>query len=294
MIIYTTSDIGLRENNEDNHTVKLNSLGNNQYLYDINMFGVYDGHGGTVVSSFLKSELPKYFINKKITHTFPVPDKYVKKVYNHVQEKLKKLHLKDATNSGSTCLVVLHYKINGVFHLQIFNTGDSRAIVCKNGLAIPLTKDHKPNWPEERARIEKINPEKKKKIYFDGYDWRIGDLSVSRAFGDLDNLPYITHEPEISNYQLTNDSFLVLACDGLWDVLTNQEVANFILEHTKYNFPNDKIKTSIYKKEKVLISDIFSDGKKVDSKQINIAEKLAKYAIAKGSFDNVTIIIVMF
>ena len=75
------------------------------------------------------------------------------------------------------------------------------------------------------------------KIQFDGHDWRIKDLSLSRAFGDLDASPFVTHEPEIYKYKLSSkDKFMVLACDGLWDVLSNQEVVNFVLECCNYGY----------------------------------------------------------
>ena len=81
---------------------------------------------------------------------------------------------------------------------DVYNLGDSRMILCKKSEAHVVTKDHKPNWPDEQTRIEKIGG----KIYFDGFDWRIGDLSVSRAFGDLDNSPYISCKPDIFRYKI--------------------------------------------------------------------------------------------
>src|SRR5436305_1930508 len=78
---------------------------------------------------------------------------------------------------------------DGKYYINVINTGDSRCIICRDNLGIPLSKDHKPNWPEERYRIQQLGG----KIYYDGDDYRIKDLSVSRAFGDIDAEPYVTY-----------------------------------------------------------------------------------------------------
>ena len=128
-------------------------------------------------------------------------------------------------------------------------------------IAEQLSQDHKPNSPEERKRIEELGGV----VEFDGSDWRIRNLSLSRAFGDLDCKPYVTHLPQIYEYEVNkNDKFLVLACDGLWDVLSNQDVVDFIISCLSIKIKN------------------------------NIARLLAEYAIEKGSMDNVTVIIYFF
>jgi serine/threonine protein phosphatase PrpC len=96
----------------------------------------------------------------------------------------------------------------------------------------------------------------------------IGELKIyhwSRAFGDLDSTPFVTHLPQVYKYKISSsDKFLVFACDGLWDVLSNQDVV-------------DCINTLINEKYKG-----------------NFAKKIAELALAKGSLDNVTIIIYIF
>ena len=94
--------------------------------------------------------------------------------------------------------------------------------------------------------------------------YRIMDLSVSRAFGDIEYSKYVKPIPDIFTYTVKpTDQFLILACDGLWDVVSNQEAVNYVLTN------KDKTK--------------------------NIAYSLGKWAIdVKGSYDNVSIIIVFF
>ena len=144
--------------------------------------------------------------------------------------------------------------------------GDCRCVICRNNIAIPLTKDHKPNWPEENHRISKLGGT----IEFDKVDWRIGDLSVSRAFGDVEHYPYVIHYPDIFTYEIIEkDKFIVLACDGLWDVLSNQDVVNYILMECYDNTLTTRINHSV-----------------------NIAKKLADYAIKKKSTDNITVVVI--
>lgn len=111
--------------------------------------------------------------------------------------------------------------------------GDSRCISCVNGLAEALSLDHKPSNEEERSRIEQAGG-------FVEFNRVNGNLALSRAFGDFAfksraELPQeqqmITVKPDVVVRDLDPDlQFVVLACDGIWDVLSNQEVADFIIK----------------------------------------------------------------
>ena len=274
MITHTISLLGLRDSNEDQHEVFINLNNENSEFKDINFFAVFDGHGGKDVSKYLKDNLPNYFTNKYIKYNISSATKfkkYIEKVFDHIQIKLEKRFKNFSYNIGSTALISVFYKKDGKINYYVANTGDCRAVVCNgNNMSIPLSKDHKPHLFEEKTRIEELGGE----IYHDGYDWRVGDLSVSRAFGDMDAAPYVTHKPQIFKYNLKkSDKFLILACDGLWDVITNQDATNFVLNKLK---DTNKLSTM--------------SG---HSKQ-NIAQALGEFAIEKGSTDNVSIIIVFF
>jgi len=268
--IHPASLCGKRPQNEDKHKIVINLDGEDKNLANVNYFAVYDGHGGKFVSKFLSENLHNFFMEKNTE--YPLKKQYVNKVYSSFQNVLKQKYPQYASTSGSTCLAVIQFKKAGKHYINVLNTGDCRAILCRDNIGIPLTKDHKPNTPEELHRIKKLDG----KIIFDGVDWRIqsksGDLSVSRAFGDSDAEPYLTCIPDIYRYKLSNcDKFMVLACDGLWDVLSNQDVVNFIL----HNFYNMDTNTRI-------------------NKNINAGKKLAEYAISKNSLDNVSVIVVFF
>ena len=272
MITHSISLIGLRDKNEDQHDSIINL--NNQFenMNNINFFAVYDGHGGKDVSKYLKDNLSNYFTNKK--NQFDITDsinfkKYIEKVFDHLQSKLELKFKNISYTIGSTALIIIMFKHNNDIYSYIANIGDCRSVLCdSSNNPLQLTKDHKPNKPDEKKRIEKIGG----KIYFDGYDWRIGDLSVSRSFGDMDSTPFVTHKPEIFKYKIKkNDKFIIIACDGLWDVMNNKSVTKFIL---------DKMKN-------IKITEMSRNSNN------NIAFLLADYAIKKKhSTDNISIIII--
>jgi serine/threonine protein phosphatase PrpC len=264
MHVHLVSLIGKRDQNEDNHNSITNIKNENKEIANINFFSIYDGHGGKFVSNFLSKNLPTFFTNKKVK--YPLSKKYVTDVYSTFNNIFETKYNKETMHTGSTCLIVIQFKVNNKYYLNVLNSGDCRAIICRNNIEFCLTKDHKPNSPEESTRIKNLGGQ----IIFDGYDWRIGDLSVSRAFGDLDAKPYVTSMPDLFTYKISsNDKFIVMGCDGLWDVYTNQDVINFVLDEC-YDIQNN---VNLNKKN-------------------NVAKKLAQSAISKGSTDNISVIII--
>merc|ERR1712060_60873 len=102
--------------------------------------------------------------------------------------------------------------------LTVAHVGDSRGVLCRGGLAVAVTEDHKPEIEKERRRIEGLG----------GFVshigcWRaMGILAMSRAIGDLFLKPYVSAEPEVRTVPLEeDDEFLVLASDGIFDVFDN-------------------------------------------------------------------------
>lgn len=106
------------------------------------------------------------------------------------------------------------------------NAGDSRCVLGTNGVARPMSFDHKPHSAYERKRIEDAGGT----VQWKRVD---GDLAVSRAFGDFqfkaraDLGPHqqkVSCVPDVEVYDRNpaEDDLLVLACDGVWDVLSNE------------------------------------------------------------------------
>lgn len=264
MKIHTYTIQGKRPSNEDQHFNLLNIGNEIKTLYPVNFVGVFDGHGGKLVSKFLKDNLPKYLLKKdRIKYNIynnknKLVTDYINNAFNALQDKLKKEHPLASKNCGSTAICGIHYlDETKTPYLWVFNVGDSRSVLYNHkNKPIQLSIDHKPNSVTEKKRIEQLGG----KIKFDGVDWRIKDLSLSRAFGDIDTYPYVIHKPEITKIKLNkSDKFIIFACDGLWDVVSNSNACKFV----------DKLITSKY------------TG--------NIAKQLAEYAIKQGSYDNVTV-----
>lgn len=281
-IVHYVSKKGTRRSNEDNHNI---------YLYKdresgkskVNFYAVYDGHGGKYVSSYLAKNLPGCFIHPKVT--FPLNKRYVNNIYNAIEKELYEKHVDEATECGSTCLVVCHYVLNGNEYIDVMNTGDSRLVGCNQAfIGNSITLDHKPGLPMERRRLEKLGARVGREIWNDRGDWRINDLSVSRAFGDKSSEKYVTCRPDMYTHKVTDTlRFIILACDGLWDVMTSQEAVDIVIDEC-YDQNGVRIENPQITR--------CEDGKTVS---LNIAEKLANEAIyERGSSDNVTAIVVFF
>ena len=271
MFYHLNSQIGLRPKNEDEIDVICNIDNNNSEYKNINFYSIFDGHGGAHVSKYLKEKLANYFIHKTVTE-FPSKNKsynkYINKIYDYVQDKMTNFEL-PSKNCGSTALVIIYYLKNTDKYLKIINLGDCRAVICnENNIAIPLTKDHKPLSYDENKRILSCNGLITQDL---GDDPRINGLSVSRSFGDLDAKPHVSHIPDIYDYDVNKEKFIIMACDGVWDVLSNQDAVDFVL------YALEKIKVN---------SNYIIKNKK------NIANLLGNYAIEKGSQDNISILII--
>lgn len=131
--------------------------------------------------------------------------------------------------SGTTAVIAV---LDGEL-LIIGNVGDSRAVMGDlKGSTIPLSFDHKPNQLKERRRIKEAGGF----ITFTGV-WRVaGILATSRALGDFplkEPRKLITAEPDVLTFSLRDHKahFVILATDGLWDVLTNEEAVAYIRDH---------------------------------------------------------------
>ena len=274
MHIHTISLLGLRPKNEDDLFYSLNlNADSSDKKRKANIIGIFDGHGGNVVSKYLKDHLPRYFYSNTESIFTSKNTEYIKKVYDRMQQKLIK-DVPQSKSQGSTALVLqLEKGRGGVFNIQVINIGDCRAVLCNEYyIAVNLTKDHKPTAWEEKIRIESLGGVITKEA---NDDPRIKGLSVSRSFADLDAVPFVTHVPEIFNYKINDNSkFVIIGCDGVWDVLSSQDAVNFVI------------------KEIMTVPSHNENYHTHNSR--NIAKKLGEYAIKKGSGDNISLVILFF
>ena len=283
---YNTSEGNIREYNEDTITVtkiNLNTKEKNDYCY---FFAVYDGHGGNGCSLYLKNNLHKNiteFSVKGLKSAIEITED------NFLTKKAIDNDYNLVDTSGS-CGIILLIKNKKCI---IANIGDSRLVIFKNKRVIFSTKDHKPNTYMEKRRIEKAGGSVYQTtaaipIYQNGklieIPWRVcpGGLSVSRTFGDIETKNeslggkkgVVVALPDISEFDLNEQyNFIVIGCDGIFDVLSNGEIIDCIKFVLKLN------------KEK---------NKKINELCGDFANMIIKSALAKESFDNVSCIVIVF
>ncbi|EER96576.1 hypothetical protein BDA96_02G180800 [Sorghum bicolor] len=162
---------------------------------------------------------------------------------------------------GSTAVVAVVEERRVV----VANCGDSRAVLCRGGDGappVPLSSDHKPDRPDELARIEAAGG---RVIFWEGARV-LGVLAMSRAIGDGYLKPYVSSVPEVTVTDRSDgDECLILASDGLWDVVSNEaacEVARACLRRGRAKWCAEA------------------------------AALLTKLALARRSSDNVSVVVV--
>lgn len=252
------------------------------------IFGVFDGHRGHEVSEFVSRHFTKELLKTPayrdgrmpdaLRDTFMVMDELLLTVEG--QKELVRIskglpdeyqvEVNEPILAGCTAIVAL-IRDNELF---VANAGDSRCVLSSQGKAIDMSSDHKPDNIEENERILNAGGHVE--------NGRVmGNLNLSRSIGDLDfkanralpaHMQMIISMPDISFQHLTeNDDFLILACDGIWDVFTSQQAVDLV---------NKKIK----KKQLGIIAEEFLDNCLITG---------MKTKDSRGS-DNMTVIIVAF
>lgn len=187
----------------------------------ITLLAVFDGHGGSAASQFCSDWISSYIRKKN--------DYYPDNISLAVESAFIKID-SDFVSSGlldgtTACAVTIVGK-----RIMCCNSGDSRAIIVKkDGSVVSLSIDHKPDRDDETKRINDLGG----RVIHWGR-WRVeGVLAVSRSIGDAKLKPYVTAEPEIVEHGVENDDlFLVIASDGVWDTMSSDLVAKFVIVNT--------------------------------------------------------------
>uniref|UniRef100_A0ACD5WVQ9 Uncharacterized protein n=2 Tax=Avena sativa TaxID=4498 RepID=A0ACD5WVQ9_AVESA len=248
---------GRRETMEDTHFM-LPCMSEEK---DVHSFGIFDGHRGAAAAEFSVRAVPGFL--KQFGHTTSPTDALVQAFMKSdtafreeliIHQKSKRIIQKD-WHPGCTAVTALIVR-NKLF---VANAGDCRAILSRAGKPFPMTRDHVASCAKERERVIKEGTEVRWQID----TWRVGAaaLQVTRSIGDDDLKPAVTALPEIIETDLsTDDEFLVMASDGLWDVVGNEDVLSIIKDTVK---------------EPGMCS-----------------KRLATEAASRGSKDNITVIVV--
>mmetsp|Transcript_22661 Transcript_22661/g.72913 ORF Transcript_22661/g.72913 Transcript_22661/m.72913 type:complete len:371 (+) Transcript_22661:113-1225(+) len=209
------------------------------------LLAALDGHGeaGDLVSQFFRDRLTKYIFSSR---DFPSdPCRAMATALATIEAEILEDTSIDTEFSGTTAVVAC-IKDSELF---VANVGDSRIILGteeSEGVwkAVPVSRDHKPDLPDERARIEATGGRVFAVEYDDGIDgparvWLahmdIPGLAMSRSLGDVvAHTAGVSSEPEVHHVKLTaKDKVLVLGSDGLWEFIENAEVIGVAQRHTE-------------------------------------------------------------
>lgn len=206
--------IGRRDEMEDEHLTTSFDLNIRGTVYPVQLFGVFDGHGGGQASAFVKQNLQQELHNT--LSEFCVDGLTDKDIFNAIKITFFRLKSKFQEESGTTATVAMI--LDG--KLWTANVGDSRTIL-DNG--VQLSEDAKPNDPRYQKGIENRGG----KVLFNRVN---GILGVARAIGDH-NVGAVSARPKITVLPLSDippNSRLILTCDGIYDVASTRQVASAV------------------------------------------------------------------
>ncbi|KAM7459443.1 hypothetical protein LguiA_036437 [Lonicera macranthoides] len=221
------TDIGFRSSMEDvyvcadnfTHDYGVKNLDEGPSAF----YGVFDGHGGKHAADFACHHLPRFIVKDE---EFPKEiERVISSAFLQTDNAFAEACSLDAAlASGTTALAALVIGSS----LVVANAGDCRAVLCRRGKAVEMSRDHKPICTKERKRIEALGG-----YVDDGY--LNGQLNVARALGDwhMEGLKGhhggpLSSEPELMTTKLTKeDEFLIIGCDGIWDVFLSQNAVDF-------------------------------------------------------------------
>ncbi|KAE8077874.1 hypothetical protein FH972_016392 [Carpinus fangiana] len=267
----SVSVIGRRREMEDTVRVELGFMTKgNDTVYDF--FGVYDGHGGPHVARACEERFHGVMVEEVGGDPGRDNDEGVEYWERVMEGCFGKMDEEVRGNGvgktvGSTAVVA----VVGEEEVVVANCGDSRAVMYSGGVALAMSKDHKPDRLDELNRIEAAGG---KVINWNGQRV-LGVLSTSRSIGDHYLRPYVISKPEVTVTKRSDkDEFLVLASDGLWDVISN-EVACQVVKRCL----DGRMRQNSLEAEN-------------ESLAARAAAVLAELAMARGSKDNTSVIVV--
>ncbi|MBA0643861.1 hypothetical protein Goklo_028116 [Gossypium klotzschianum] len=223
-------------------------------IQEYDFFAVYDGHGGAGVANAFHDRMYWLEMDEEVIGV----ECGTTAVVDEVIETMR-----------STAVVVLVSREEVV----VTNCGDSRAVLCRAGTAVALYHDHKPDRPDERERVEAAGG---RVINING-NRILGALATSRSI-DRYLKPYVISKPEVSVIERTkSDTFVILASDGLWDVVSNELACEVVKRYLDGHI-------------KITFSD-HNDGCS-GNRAAEAAAMLAELAVAQWSTDNISVIVV--
>jgi serine/threonine protein phosphatase PrpC len=259
----------------------VHDFGNNNYF-----FAVYDGHGGVNAADTASKKL---HLNYGESHN-------IQDAFNKTHEEI----IQVATDGTTAVAAIIENN-----RLQLVWAGDSRAVLAKDGKIAFATTDHKPDT--ERKAIESRGG-----LVYAG---RIGGLAVGRSLGDKQVAQWTSHEPDIKEFNLDDGyDFVILACDGVWDVLSNEDAVNLVnrvltspLDQIQSQYPTNPSKRFpksnppsgfdrggfYFGPTKIIQETVITEAGNDEKAQL-AARVIRDEAYNKGSKDNISVLVIIF
>ena len=226
------ADIGTRLSMDDEH-IRIDDLSAHLGSYfkcPSSFYAVFDGHGGPDAAAYVKRNAMRlFFEDVDLPQTSDIDDIFLKELINSHKKAflLADLALADESIVDSSCGTTALTALVLGRHLVVANAGDCRAVLCRKGVAVDVSQDHRPSYFPERKRVEELGG-------YNEYEYVTG-LSVTRALGDWDfKLPLgssspLIAEPDVQQFMLTeDDEFMIICCDGIWDVMPSQYAVSLV------------------------------------------------------------------
>lgn len=213
---------GWRMSQEDNHCMLLELPGEHKAAF----FAVFDGHGSARVSKHASESLWRHLVIENDNYAKGNFKQALEQAFLTFDQEVNESYNAQLAGTTAVCLLIVNETI------YCANIGDSRAVASVNCKCVPLSYDHKPDNPQELRRI----------LAAGGYVLgnRVnGNLALSRAFGDFHykgnhqlppEMQIVSPYPDLRTLELNDDlDFLIIACDGIWDVLSSEEAVDFVI-----------------------------------------------------------------
>ncbi|ELR17200.1 protein phosphatase 2C domain containing protein [Acanthamoeba castellanii str. Neff] len=248
--------IGLGRKNEDTLMVRSSLTGRDDEDY----FAVFDGHGGKHASRFAADNL-HIILSEQLALSPSDPEGALRRSFAEVHQRMLTYFQKSNLREECGCTAIVSLIVGNTVYVA--GAGDSRAVFCYGNQVQRVSLDHKPYLEEESRRVRavgglvKVDSDYAKqyrvcKLFAGG---GFGGLAVSRALGDFSWSPQVVEEPTIMTIPLPSKAaaspaplkssrdkerkkvvedddeddakhaYLILACDGVWDVLSDEESA---------------------------------------------------------------------
>lgn len=218
-------------------------------------FAVFDGHGGVDAARYASVHVHTNASHQPELLTDPAAA--LKEAFRRTDQMFLQKAKRERLQSGTTGVCAL---ITGAA-LHVAWLGDSQVILVQQGQVVKLMEPHKPERQDEKARIEALGG------FVSLMDcWRVnGTLAVSRAIGDVFQKPYVSGEADAASRELTGlEDYLLLACDGFFDVVPHHEIPGLVHGHLL----------------------------RQKGSGMHVAEELVAVARDRGSHDNITVMVV--